>query len=124
MSIIRSFFICVSMYSIIPVPNIAWQEKDMKYIFYMLVFLGILLGLGEYGIYVTAEHFHISSVLYFQTGIVNHTLKPPSTGDALMRHPRRPENSSCSRTICLQTKYSVPENTPPFSPIHIRALSG
>lgn len=64
MSIIRSFFICVSMYSIIPVPNIAWQEKDMKYIFYMLVFLGILLGLGEYGIYVTAEHFHISSVLY------------------------------------------------------------
>lgn len=64
MSIIRSFFICVSMYSIIPVPNIAWQEKDMKYIFYMLVFLGILLGLGEYGIYVTAEHFQISSVLY------------------------------------------------------------
>lgn len=64
MSLLRSFLICVSMYSIIPVPNIAWQEKDMKYIFYMLVFLGILLGLGEYGIYVTAEHFQISSVLY------------------------------------------------------------
>ncbi len=64
MSLLRSFLICVSMYSIIPVPNIAWQEKDMKYIFYMLVFLGILLGLAEYGIYVTAEHFQISSVLY------------------------------------------------------------
>ena len=64
MSLLRSFLICVSMYSIIPVPNIAWQEKDMKYIFYMLVFLGILLGLAEYGIYVTAEHFQISSILY------------------------------------------------------------
>ena len=64
MSIIRSFFICVSMYSIIPVPNTAWQEKDMKYIFYMLVFLGIFLGLAEYGIYIVAEYFQISSILY------------------------------------------------------------
>lgn len=64
MSVIKSFLICVSMYSIIPVPNVAWQEKDMKYIFYMLAFLGLFLGLAEYGIYLLAEYFQVSSILY------------------------------------------------------------
>ena len=41
--------------------------------------------------------------------MVNHTVYPPSEdGQALIRHPRRPANSSCSRIICLQTRNSVP----------------
>ena len=64
MNILKSFLICISMYSVIPVPNISWHEKNMKYIFYMLPFLGIFLGLLEYGIYITAHYFQISSILY------------------------------------------------------------
>ena len=42
-------------------------------------------------------------------GTVNQTVKPPPTaGSALMRHPLSPVNSSCSRMICLHTRYSVP----------------
>ena len=45
MSLIKSFFICLSMYTTIPVPHIIWEEKNMKYIFYHLQLIGIMRGL-------------------------------------------------------------------------------
>ena len=45
MGVIKSFLICLSMYTTIPVPQISWDNKNMKYIFFMLPLIGIMLGL-------------------------------------------------------------------------------
>lgn len=44
MQVIKSFFIAVSMYSKIPVPQFAWKEEDMKYIFCFFPWVGALIG--------------------------------------------------------------------------------
>ena len=44
MRIIKSFFIAVSMYSKIPVPQFEWKEDDMKYIFCFFPWIGALIG--------------------------------------------------------------------------------
>lgn len=44
MRVIRSFFIAFSMYSKIPVPQFAWKEEDMKYIFCFFPWIGALIG--------------------------------------------------------------------------------
>ena len=49
MRIIKSFFIAVSMYSKIPVPQFAWEEKDMQYIFCFFPWIGALIGVCIYG---------------------------------------------------------------------------
>ncbi len=64
MSLIKSFFICLSMYTTIPVPHIIWEEKNMKYIFYHLPLIGIMLGLIEYLLYILSISLEFSSVLY------------------------------------------------------------
>ena len=64
MSFIKSFFICLSMYTTIPVPQIIWEEKNMKYIFYNLPLIGIMLGLIEYLLYLLSIYLGFSSVLY------------------------------------------------------------
>lgn len=48
-SIYNSFIICMSMYSIIPMPMIEWDEKNMKYILCFLPIVGGLIGLCMYG---------------------------------------------------------------------------
>ncbi len=64
MSLLRSFLICLSMYTTIPVPHIIWEEKNMKYIFYSLPLIGIILGLTEYLLYILSLYLGFSSVLY------------------------------------------------------------
>lgn len=44
MRIIRSFFIAVSTYSIIPVLGFAWKEDDMKYVFCFFPWIGAIIG--------------------------------------------------------------------------------
>lgn len=44
MQIIKSFFIAISMYSKIPVPQFPWKEEDMKYIFCFFPWIGALIG--------------------------------------------------------------------------------
>ena len=64
MSLLRSFLICLSMYTTIPVPHIIWEEKNMKYIFYSLPLIGIIRGLTEYLLYILSLYLGFSSVLY------------------------------------------------------------
>jgi adenosylcobinamide-GDP ribazoletransferase len=52
------------MYTTIPVPHIIWEEKNMKYIFYSLPLIGIILGLTEYLLYILSLYLGFSSVLY------------------------------------------------------------
>ena len=49
MRIIKSFFIAVSMYSKIPVPQFAWEEEDMRYVFCFFPWIGALIGVCIYG---------------------------------------------------------------------------
>lgn len=44
----RSFVIAVSMYSGIPVPQFAWKEEDMKYVFCFFPWIGALIGVCVY----------------------------------------------------------------------------
>lgn len=46
---IKSFFIAVSMYSKIPVPQFAWKEEDMRYIFCFFPWVGGAVGACVYG---------------------------------------------------------------------------
>lgn len=44
MRVIKSFFIAVSIYSKIPVPQFEWKEDDMKYVFCFFPWIGALIG--------------------------------------------------------------------------------
>lgn len=48
MSVFRAFFIAISMYSRIPVPQFAWKDKDMRYTICFFPFIGVILGLFQY----------------------------------------------------------------------------
>lgn len=64
MNIIKSFIICLSMYSTIPMVNISWEEKSMKYIFFFLPVIGVILGLLEFLVLLMCDYFQVSSILY------------------------------------------------------------
>ena len=49
MKIIKSFFIALSIYSKIPVPQFDWKEEDMKYLLCFFPIVGALIGLMIYG---------------------------------------------------------------------------
>lgn len=44
MQVIKSFFIAVSIYSKLPVPQFAWNEEDMKYTFCFFPWIGAIIG--------------------------------------------------------------------------------
>lgn len=48
MRVIKSFFIAFSTYSQIPVPQFAWKEEDMKYIFCFFPWVGAFIGICLY----------------------------------------------------------------------------
>ncbi len=64
MKYLKSFLISMSIYTTIPMPKVLWEEKYMKYIFYMLPFTSIFLGFLEYGVFLFAEYYNLSSVFY------------------------------------------------------------
>lgn len=59
MRIMKSFFIAVSMYSKIPVPQFAWEEKDMQYVFCFFPWIGALIGVCVYGWNILCENHDI-----------------------------------------------------------------
>lgn len=44
MSIIKAFFISISLYSKIPVPGFEWKKEDMQYSFLFFPFVGAVIG--------------------------------------------------------------------------------
>lgn len=49
MRVLKSFFIAFSLYSKIPVPQFAWREEDMKYVFCFFPWVGAVTGAFVYG---------------------------------------------------------------------------
>lgn len=66
MPVIKSFFIAFSLYSKIPVPQFAWKEEDMKYVYCFFPWVGALIG-G-----CLALWFHLCDS--FHTGVLCRTL--------------------------------------------------
>ncbi|MDD3571028.1 MAG: adenosylcobinamide-GDP ribazoletransferase, partial [Lachnospiraceae bacterium] len=52
-------FIALAMYSKIPVPQAEWNEKNMKYAMCFFPLVGVIIGLGFFGI------FRICTILAF-----------------------------------------------------------
>ena len=62
MQVIKSFFIAISVYSKIPVPGFAWEEKDMKYIFCFFPWIGVLIGVCIYFWNYLCGVYHIGTL--------------------------------------------------------------
>lgn len=63
-NIIKSAFICFSMYTTIPMPQVKWAENSIKYVFYVLPICGLALGIFEHLLYMLSLYLNISSILY------------------------------------------------------------
>lgn len=52
MGALKSLVICFAVFSKIPMPFMDWEEKDMKYIFCFLPFVGLVMSVVFCGVYV------------------------------------------------------------------------
>lgn len=62
--LMRSFAICFSMYSRIPMPPTKWEEHSMRYVFCFFPLIGLVIGILQAGWFWIAEHFAVPSLLY------------------------------------------------------------
>lgn len=69
-NIVNSFFICLSTFSIIPTKNVEWDSESMKYVFCFFPFIGVVIGLVEYGWFVLSHSQNMNSVLYASVATV------------------------------------------------------
>lgn len=64
MTLFKSFFIALSTYSIIPVPQFEWKEKNMKYSIVFFPFVGILCGALLYAWYSFCRKIGLGSMMF------------------------------------------------------------
>lgn len=60
----NSLFMTISMFSILPVPKVDWEKRNMKYMLCFLPLIGILTGIGLSGFHLLAGLLQISDILY------------------------------------------------------------
>ncbi|MFI3206559.1 MAG: adenosylcobinamide-GDP ribazoletransferase [Clostridia bacterium] len=60
MDIISSFVICLSMYSIIPMPMTEWTDKKMRYCFLFLPFVGVIISAFWFLAFVMVYNFSLN----------------------------------------------------------------
>ncbi len=72
MSVLKSLCLACSMYSRIPVPKVAWEEKNMKYVLCFFPWIGIVIGAGMYGLWRLRSLLgvHIPMPVFVLTGTV------------------------------------------------------
>ena len=70
MQVIKSFFIAVSIYSKIPVPQFEWKEADMKYVFCFFPWIGALIGGCIYFWNYLCGIYHIGGLCRTAVGMV------------------------------------------------------
>ncbi len=63
MNVIRSLIIAFSMYTVIPMPRVAWNEKSMRYALCFFPFTGLLIGGLMWGWYALCIYLNINYVL-------------------------------------------------------------
>lgn len=68
MKALKSLVIAFSLYSQIPVPQFAWKEEDMKYVFCFFPWVGALIGGCLYAWLSLCGRFHVGSLCRIMTG--------------------------------------------------------
>jgi adenosylcobinamide-GDP ribazoletransferase len=63
MNVFKGFIISFSMYSIIPMPRLEWDDKNMKYIFVFFPWIGLLIGFAAFGWLSFSAGKDVSSLL-------------------------------------------------------------
>ncbi len=69
MSVMKSFIIAFSMYSKIPVPQFAWEEKDMRYVLIFFPWIGAVTGLLFCGWFAFCFRFGIGTICRTFVGV-------------------------------------------------------
>lgn len=64
MNVIKGFLIAFSMFSKIPVPNVKWEESNIKYVFCFFPFIGLVIGLIEFVWFSVAQHFGLNNFMF------------------------------------------------------------
>jgi len=59
MSVLKSFCLAFSMYSKLPVPGVAWEEKNMRYVFCFFPLIGLVLGAGMYVLWLSRSFLEV-----------------------------------------------------------------
>lgn len=62
MHLLKSLLIAFSVYSRIPVPQFAWKEEDMKYVFCFFPWIGAVIGVCAWLWHTVCVFFHIGSL--------------------------------------------------------------
>lgn len=63
MKYIRSFFMSLSMFSVIPAPKYKWDDKNVRHILKFYPFVGAIIGGLWYLIYMILNYFSINYIL-------------------------------------------------------------
>ncbi len=64
MTFFKSLLVALSTYSIVPVPQFEWNEKNMKYAICFFPVVGVLCGAALYGWYALCVWLNVSAVLF------------------------------------------------------------
>ncbi len=68
MRVLKSFCIAFSLYSRIPVPQFAWKEEDMKYVFCFFPWVGAFIALCLYGWMCLCDTLQVGGICRTLTG--------------------------------------------------------
>ena len=70
MVLFESLLVAMSTYSVIPMPQFEWNEKNMKYAICFFPAVGVVCGLGLWGWYALASFLKLNAVLFAAVAVV------------------------------------------------------
>lgn len=62
--ICNGLLVAFGMYSALPLPQVEWKENTMRYALAFLPFIGVIIGLCEYGWLYLAHWLNLTGILY------------------------------------------------------------
>lgn len=68
MHFLKAFIIAFSIYSGIPVPQLTWKERDMKYMLCFFPWVGAVIGVCLYLWFCLCQRFHVGTLCYTAIG--------------------------------------------------------
>lgn len=64
MELLRSLAMTFSMFSRVPVPQVAWKQENMRYMLSLLPLVGLVIGIGELGWIYLCRVLNLGQTLY------------------------------------------------------------
>lgn len=69
-NILESIIVTFGMFTKVPVPNINWNDKNMKYVFVFFPFIGFFIGISEYILYILSLNYEIHGAFYSSIAVI------------------------------------------------------